>query len=36
VLLTQQSGEVWLRSAIIIAVGCALYAATRLARRSRD
>jgi APA family basic amino acid/polyamine antiporter len=33
VLLTQQSGEVWLRSGIIIAVGCVLYVVTRLARR---
>jgi APA family basic amino acid/polyamine antiporter len=35
VLLTQQSGEVWLRSAIIIAVGCLLYAATKIGRRAR-
>jgi APA family basic amino acid/polyamine antiporter len=35
VLLTQQSGEVWLRSGIIIAVGLVLYAATRLGRRAR-
>ena len=34
VLLTQQSGEVWLRSAIIVAVGCVLYVVTRLARRT--
>ncbi|MGG7508584.1 APC family permease [Plantibacter sp. YIM 135249] len=34
VLLTQQSGEVWLRSGIIVAVGCALYGATKLRRRS--
>jgi APA family basic amino acid/polyamine antiporter len=26
---------VWLRSAIIIAVGCLLYAATKLSRRAR-
>jgi APA family basic amino acid/polyamine antiporter len=36
VLLTQQSGEVWLRSGIIIAVGLVLYAATKLARRARN
>jgi len=34
VLLTQQSGEVWLRSGIIVAVGCVLYVVTRLARRT--
>jgi amino acid transporter len=36
VLLTQQSGEVWLRSGIIIAVGCVLYVVTRLTRRKSD
>jgi APA family basic amino acid/polyamine antiporter len=35
VLLTQQSGEVWLRSGIIVAVGCVLFAVTRLAARRR-
>ncbi|MET4581778.1 APA family basic amino acid/polyamine antiporter [Conyzicola nivalis] len=34
VLLTQQSGEVWLRSGVIVAVGCVLYVVTRLARRT--
>lgn len=32
-LLTQQTGEVWLRAGIIIAVGCALFGVTRLAGR---
>ena len=32
VLLTQQSGEVWLRSGIIVAVGCVLFVVTRIAR----
>ena len=36
VLLTQQSGEVWLRSGIIVAVGCVLFVVTRLARRASD
>ncbi|HXH33570.1 MAG TPA: APC family permease [Plantibacter sp.] len=36
VLLTQQSGEVWLRGGIIVAVGVALYLATRLVRRRRS
>ncbi|MGG7463294.1 APC family permease [Plantibacter sp. YIM 135347] len=33
VLLTQQSGEVWLRSGIIVAVGCVLFAITKLVRK---
>jgi APA family basic amino acid/polyamine antiporter len=32
ILLTQQSGEVWLRGGIIVAVGVVLYAITRLVR----
>ena len=35
VLLTQQSGEVWLRSGIIVAVGCLLYVATLVAKRRK-
>ena len=35
VLLTQQSGEVWLRGGIIVAVGVVLYAVMTLVRRRR-
>lgn len=35
VLLTQQSGEVWLRSGIILVVGVVLYGVTTLVRRGR-
>jgi amino acid transporter len=34
VLLTQQSGEVWLRGLVLVAVGVVLYLLTRLRRRS--
>ena len=36
VLLTQQSGEVWVRGGITIAVGCVLYLVTTLSRRARS
>jgi APA family basic amino acid/polyamine antiporter len=36
ILLTQQSGEVWLRGGIIVAVGVVLYAITRLVRRRKS
>jgi APA family basic amino acid/polyamine antiporter len=35
VLLTQQSGEVWLRGGIIVAVGVVLYVVMKLVRRRR-
>lgn len=35
VLLTQQSGEVWLRGGIIVAVGLVTYVVLRFARRTR-
>jgi len=35
VLLTQQSGEVWLRGGIIVAVGVVLYVVMTLVRRRR-
>jgi APA family basic amino acid/polyamine antiporter len=36
ILLTQQSGEVWLRGGIIVAVGVVLYVITRLVRRRKS
>jgi APA family basic amino acid/polyamine antiporter len=36
ILLTQQSGEVWLRGGIIVAVGVVLYAITRVVRRRKS
>lgn len=35
-LLTQQSGEVWLRSGIIVAIGCGVYLLGRVVRRGRS
>lgn len=36
ILLTQQSGEVWLRGGIIVAVGVVLYVITRVVRRRKS
>jgi APA family basic amino acid/polyamine antiporter len=36
VLLTQQSGEVWLRGGIIVAVGVVTYVVLRAVRRSKN